>query len=86
MFLAGFLIYSNLIGDKHMHINKDEVKGKMDQASGTVKENLGRVMGDAALENEGADQRASGKIEAGFGKARRKVGEAMKEAGDKLGK
>lgn len=69
-----------------MRINDDEVKGKLDEASGTVKETTGRVLGNPRLENEGADQRASGKLEAGFGKARRKVGEAMKDAGDKLGK
>jgi uncharacterized protein YjbJ (UPF0337 family) len=69
-----------------MRINDDEVKGKIDQASGTVKENVGRVIGDPLLESEGADQRASGKIEEGFGKARRKVGEAVKDIGDKLGK
>jgi uncharacterized protein YjbJ (UPF0337 family) len=69
-----------------MRVNRDEVKGKIDEASGTVKENVGRATGDPVLEEKGADQRASGKLEAGFGKARRKVGEAMKEAGDKLGK
>ncbi|HEX7679420.1 MAG TPA: CsbD family protein [Thermoanaerobaculia bacterium] len=69
-----------------MRVNRDEVKGKIDEASGTVKQNVGRAMGDQVLEEKGADQRASGKLEAGFGKARRKVGEAMKEAGDKLGK
>jgi uncharacterized protein YjbJ (UPF0337 family) len=69
-----------------MRMNDDEVKGKIDQASGTVKENVGRALGDPVMEDEGADQRASGKIEAGFGKARRKVGEAIKDAGDKLGK
>lgn len=69
-----------------MRVNRDEVNGKIDEASGTVKENVGRAMGDQVLEEKGADQRASGKMEAGFGKARRKVGEAMKDAGDKLGK
>jgi uncharacterized protein YjbJ (UPF0337 family) len=69
-----------------MRVNRDEVKGTIDEASGTVKENVGRAMGDEVLEEKGADQRASGKIEAGFGKARRKVGEAMKDAGDNLGK
>jgi uncharacterized protein YjbJ (UPF0337 family) len=66
-------------------MNDDEVRGKVDQASGTVKEKIGRSMSDPLLEEEGSDQRASGKLEAGFGKARRKVGEAMKDAGDKLG-
>jgi uncharacterized protein YjbJ (UPF0337 family) len=64
-------------------MNRDEVKGKVDQASGTVKEKAGRAMGDPNLEEKGAEQRVSGKIEAGFGKARRKVGEALKEAGKK---
>jgi uncharacterized protein YjbJ (UPF0337 family) len=67
-----------------MRINDDEVRGKIDQASGTVKEKAGRAMGDPLLEEEGADQRASGKLEAGFGKARRKVGEALKEVGKKV--
>ena len=69
-----------------MRFNDDEVKGKIDQASGAVKENIGRATGDPVLESEGADQRASGKFEAGFGKARRKVGESMKDAGEMLGK
>ena len=69
-----------------MRINDDEVKGNVDKASGTVKEKMGRAMGDPILENEGADQRASGKIEAGFGKARRKVGEAVEDLGEKMGK
>lgn len=69
-----------------MRINDDEVKGNVDKASGTVKETMGRAMGDPILENEGADQRASGKMQAGFGKARRKVGEAVEDLGEKLGK
>jgi uncharacterized protein YjbJ (UPF0337 family) len=72
--------------ETYMRFNDDEVKGKIDQASGAVKENVGRAKGDPALENEGADQRASGKFEAGFGKTRRKMGEAVKDLGDKLGK
>lgn len=67
-----------------MRINDDEVRGKIDQASGTVKEKTGRVLGDPILEDEGADQRASGKLEAGFGKARRKVGEVLSDVGKKI--
>jgi uncharacterized protein YjbJ (UPF0337 family) len=69
-----------------MRINDDEVKGRIDQASGTVKEKTGRALGDPVLEDEGADQRVGGKVQADFGKARRKVGEAVKDFGDKLGK
>jgi uncharacterized protein YjbJ (UPF0337 family) len=84
--MARFLSYQDIEGDQLMRINEDEVKGKIDQVKGSVKETVGRATGDPALQNEGADQRASGKFEAGFGKARRKVGEAVKDLGDKLGK
>jgi uncharacterized protein YjbJ (UPF0337 family) len=69
-----------------MRFNDDEVNGNVDKASGTVKENVGRALGDPLLESEGADQRVSGNIQADFGKARRKVGEVVKDIGDKLGK
>jgi len=69
-----------------MRPNDDEVKGRIDQASGTVKEKAGRMFGDPVLEEKGADQRDSGRMQAGFGKARRKVGEAVEDLGEKLGK
>jgi uncharacterized protein YjbJ (UPF0337 family) len=69
-----------------MRINDDEVKGNVDKAAGTVKQNIGRALGDPILESEGADQRTGGDIQAGFGKARRKVGEVVEDLGEKLGK
>jgi uncharacterized protein YjbJ (UPF0337 family) len=69
-----------------MRINDDEIKGNVDKASGAVKENVGRALGDPILENDGADQRAGGDIQAGFGKARRKVGEVVEDLGEKLGR
>jgi uncharacterized protein YjbJ (UPF0337 family) len=69
-----------------MRINDDEVQGNVDKAAGTVKENLGRALGDPITEDEGADQRASGNVQAGVGKARRKVGEAVEDVGRKLGR
>ena len=66
--------------------NEDEIRGKLDEAAGTVKEHIGRASGDVGLENEGADQRFGGKIEGGLGEARRKVSEGLDELGDKLNK
>ena len=66
--------------------NEDEIRGKLDEAAGTVKEHIGRARGDVDLENEGAGQRYGGKIESGVGKARRKVSEGLDELGDKLNK
>ena len=66
--------------------NEDEIRGKLDEAAGTVKENIGRASGDLNMENEGADQRFGGKIEGGVGQARRKVSEGLDEVGNKLNK
>jgi len=66
--------------------NDDEVKGKVDQTVGKVKESIGRNAGDPVLEQEGADQRAAGDVQHGIGKARRKVGEAISDVGKKLGR
>jgi uncharacterized protein YjbJ (UPF0337 family) len=64
--------------------NKDEIRGKLDEAAGTVKEETGRATGDINLQNEGADQRFGGKVEAGVGKAKRKISEGLDELGDKV--
>jgi uncharacterized protein YjbJ (UPF0337 family) len=66
--------------------NKDEVKGKFEQAKGTVKENVGRATNQPDVEREGAAERAEGHAREGFGTARRKVGEAIEDVGRKVGK
>lgn len=69
-----------------MNKNEDEIRGRIDQGIGTVKEHIGRATGDADLEIEGDAQRSAGDIEHGVGKARRKVGEAISDIGKKLGR
>lgn len=64
--------------------NKDEVEGKFDQAKGSVKENVGRAVGDTEMESEGAADRAGGNIQEGFGTAKRKIGETIKDIGDAI--
>lgn len=66
--------------------NKDEVKGKFDQAKGAVKENVGRAVNDEELESEGAADRAGGNIREGYGTAKRKVGETIEDIGKAVGK
>jgi uncharacterized protein YjbJ (UPF0337 family) len=65
--------------------NRDEVEGKFDQAKGRTKEVVGRAIDDRELEDEGTADRAGGNAKEGFGKARRKVGEALEDLGDKIG-
>ena len=64
--------------------NRDEVEGKFDQAKGALKENVGRAVGDRDMEAEGAADRASGNVQEGFGTAKRKVGDAVKDIGDRI--
>jgi uncharacterized protein YjbJ (UPF0337 family) len=65
--------------------NKDEIEGKFDQAKGKTKEVVGRAVDDRDLEAEGSADRAGGDVKEGFGKARRKVGEAVEDIGDAIG-
>ena len=66
--------------------NKDEMKGKFERAKGTVKDKAGEMTGDRDLESEGEAQRAGGRMQEGFGTARRKVGEAINDLGDAVGR
>jgi uncharacterized protein YjbJ (UPF0337 family) len=66
--------------------NKDEAKGKLHQAKGLVKGKLGRALGDRKMKDEGDAERAGGQIREGFGKSKRKVGEAVEKIGKAIGK
>jgi uncharacterized protein YjbJ (UPF0337 family) len=66
--------------------NRDEVEGKLDQAKGSVKETVGRVTNDRDLEAEGNADRTGGKVQEGFGTARRKVGETIEDIGESIRK
>jgi uncharacterized protein YjbJ (UPF0337 family) len=65
--------------------NKDELNGKTDQAKGKMKEAVGDLTDNDRLRDEGAADEAAGNVQEGFGKGRRKVGDALKDAGDKIG-
>ena len=66
--------------------NKDEMEGKFDQAKGKVKETVGRTINDPNMENEGTADRTKGKVQEKFGEAKREVGDAVKDLGDKIRK
>ena len=42
--------------------NRDEVKGKLDQVKGGIKETAGRALNDRELEDEGTADRAGGEV------------------------
>jgi uncharacterized protein YjbJ (UPF0337 family) len=84
--VLGAILEMDTDQEAQMNWNEDEVRGKIDQAAGKVKEKVGRLTDDPVLQDEGSDQRVAGDIEHGVGKARRKVGEALEDMGNKIGR
>jgi uncharacterized protein YjbJ (UPF0337 family) len=64
--------------------NRDEIEGKFDQAKGATKETVGRAINDRDLEDEGQADKTGGKVQEGFGTAKRKVGEAIEDIGESI--
>ena len=65
-------------------MNKDELDGKTDRLKGEIKQGVGKVTGDQKLHDEGVADEAAGRVEEGFGKARRKVGDAIHDVAHKI--
>lgn len=65
-------------------MNRDELEGKLDRAKGEVKQAFGHATDDQRLHDEGVVDEASGRLQEGFGEARRKVGDAVEDLGDKI--
>jgi uncharacterized protein YjbJ (UPF0337 family) len=56
-----------------MNINNDQVKGRVAEAKGTVKEAAGKLAGDKTLEVKGNLQKNLGKVQAKFGDVKQNV-------------
>lgn len=54
-------------------MNRDQVKGRIDNAKGHLKEAAGRASGDTQLESEGKVDKAAGKTQSKIGDAKRKI-------------
>lgn len=67
-------------------MNKDEAKGKLDQAKGKVKQGIGKATGDERMHDEGVADEASGDVQEGVGKLKDKLGDAVKNVGDRIKK
>jgi len=50
-----------------MNINKDQVKGRAEEAKGSVREATGKLVGDKTLEAKGNIQKNLGKVQAKVG-------------------
>jgi uncharacterized protein YjbJ (UPF0337 family) len=66
--------------------NNAEIRGKIKKSKGTVKETIGRAVGNRQMEKDGASDRRKGSVQQTLGKARRKVGDAVKDIGNTMRK
>jgi uncharacterized protein YjbJ (UPF0337 family) len=66
--------------------NRDELDGKAEQVKGKVKQAVGDLTDDERLRGEGVADEAEGTVQEGFGKARRKVGNAIEDIGERVKK
>ena len=65
-------------------MNRDELDGKGDQLKGKLKQAAGDLTDNDRLHDEGVADEAAGDVQEGFGRGRRKVGEAIEDLGEKL--
>jgi uncharacterized protein YjbJ (UPF0337 family) len=64
--------------------NRDEIEGTKEQIKGKAKQAWGDLTDNERLHDEGAADEAAGTVQEGFGKARRKVGEAIEDIGEEI--
>ena len=65
-------------------MKQQELHGKVKKVKGKAKETVGILTGNKKMEHEGSVQRAEGAVQGGFGKAGRKVGEALTHLGNAI--
>ena len=65
-------------------MNKDQVKGRVEQTTGKVKELTGKVLGNEKLQGEGLADQAIGKVQSGYGDVKEDVKDKARKAINKI--
>ena len=60
-----------------MGINKDQVEGRLEQAEGTIKEVVGKAVGNKTLEVKGNIQKNVGAVKASIGDVKNDIEKAV---------
>ena len=61
-------------------MDKDQIKGAVDQAKGTLKEAAGKTIGDKKMETEGVVDKLTGKVESAVGGAKETLRDVVNRA------
>jgi uncharacterized protein YjbJ (UPF0337 family) len=56
-----------LLDSKERIVNRDQTKGRIEQANGRAKETIGKIRGDKKQERKGKTQRELGRAQAQYG-------------------
>ena len=54
-------------------MNKDQIKGRVEEAKGSIKEATGRMTGKPDLQDRGTAQKAAGKVQKTYGDVKDEV-------------
>jgi len=65
--------------EKAMSVNKDQIRGRVKQAKGNIKEAAGKLLGNEKLRAKGKVQKILGKAQAKFGDVKQNVKDAAKK-------
>ena len=63
-----------------MSMNKDQVKGRVKEAEGTIKEVAGKLVGNETLQLKGKIQKTLGEAQAKFGDVKQDMKDSKKGA------
>jgi len=64
-------------------MNKDQVKGRIDEASGKVKETAGRTVGNPDMEDRGTVEKVGGKAQKAYGDVKEDLKKDLKSDSDR---
>jgi uncharacterized protein YjbJ (UPF0337 family) len=60
-------------------MNKNQVKGRVEEAKGKIKEVAGRTVGNPDLENRGTAQKVGGIVQKNYGDLKQDVRDVLKK-------
>ena len=63
-----------------MSMNKDQIKGRVKEAEGNIKQVAGKLVGNKTLEAKGKIQKTIGEAQARFGDVKQDVKDSKKRA------
>jgi uncharacterized protein YjbJ (UPF0337 family) len=58
-------------------MNQDQIKGRIEETKGKIKETVGHATGKPDLENRGTVEKVAGKVQKNFGDAKERLKDEM---------